>query len=75
MWITEEAGKVGRFIQAPPHHRERLDRLPGFVETTLVHAMRLQPGDRFLTAGEFAQELEEVVFVVDKYDTEYFKSY
>ncbi|NIR00531.1 MAG: hypothetical protein GTN78_10070, partial [Gemmatimonadales bacterium] len=53
MWVTEQAGKLGRFVDAPPHHRERLDLLPGHVEQTLVRAMRLRPEDRFLTAGEF----------------------
>ena len=70
MWVTEEAGKVGRFIQAPPHHRERLDRLPGFVEATLVHAMRLQPEDRFLTAGEFARALKDAFSGTRRYSEE-----
>ncbi len=70
MWITETAGKVGRFIQAPEPHRERLDRLPGFVEATLVRAMRLQPEDRFLTAGEFAQALEDAFSGTRRYSEE-----
>ncbi len=70
LWVTEEAGKVGRFIEAPPHHRERLERLPGFVEGTLVHAMRLQPEDRFLTAGEFAQALEDAFRGTRRYSEE-----
>jgi len=59
MWVTEQAGKLGRFVDAPPHHRERLDLLPGLVEQTLVRAMRLRPEDRFLTAGEFASALAD----------------
>jgi tRNA A-37 threonylcarbamoyl transferase component Bud32 len=59
MWLTDEAGRLGRFIKAPPHHREVLDRLPGFVEATLVRAMRLEPEHRFQTAGEFARALAD----------------
>jgi serine/threonine protein kinase len=58
MWITEEAGRLGRFIDASPMHREKLDLLPGSLESTLVRAMRLRPTERFLTAGEFAEALE-----------------
>jgi tRNA A-37 threonylcarbamoyl transferase component Bud32 len=58
MWISERAGKLGRFIDAPPPHRERLDELPGSLEFALVRAMRLRPEERYLTAGEFAQALE-----------------
>jgi len=59
MWVTERAGKLGRFVDAPGHHRERLDLLPGQVEQTLVRAMRLRPEDRFLTAGEFVSALDD----------------
>ncbi len=59
MWMGDEAARVGRFVDAPPGHRERLDVLPGSVEFALVRAMRLRPEERFLTAGEFARALEE----------------
>jgi hypothetical protein len=68
MWITEEAGRLGRFIDAPPGHRDRIDRLPGGVEWTLVRAMCLRPEERFLTAGEFAQALEEAFQGTGRYD-------
>jgi hypothetical protein len=61
MWITDEAGRLGRFLKAPAQHRHILDRLPGLVEATLVRAMRLEPEDRFSTAGEFAQALGEAL--------------
>ncbi len=58
MWVTEEAGRLGRFIDAPPKQRLKLDGLPGSLESTLVHAMRLRPDERYVTAGEFAEALE-----------------
>ncbi|MHC4236408.1 MAG: serine/threonine-protein kinase, partial [Planctomycetota bacterium] len=61
MWITDEAGRLGRFLKAPAQHRNVLDRLPGLVEATLVRAMRLEPEDRFSSAGEFAQALGDAL--------------
>ena len=58
LWVTEEAGRLGRFINAASAHRERLDLLPGSVERVLVRAMALQPERRFATPSEFAQALE-----------------
>jgi tRNA A-37 threonylcarbamoyl transferase component Bud32 len=58
MWVTEETGRMGRFIDAPPKQRLKLDGLPGSLEATLVHAMRLRPDERYVTAGEFAEALE-----------------
>ncbi|MFQ5974530.1 MAG: protein kinase [Alphaproteobacteria bacterium] len=58
MWVTEEAGRLGRFIDAPPQQRDRLDALPGSLESALVRAMRLRPEERYVTPGEFAEALE-----------------
>jgi serine/threonine-protein kinase len=58
MWVTEEAGRLGRFIDAPPKQRLKLDGLPGSLESSLVHAMRLRPDERYVTAGEFAEALQ-----------------
>jgi hypothetical protein len=58
MWVTEEAGRLRRFIDAPPRQRLKLDALPGSLESALVRAMRLRPEERYLTAGEFAEALE-----------------
>ncbi|MHC4180518.1 MAG: serine/threonine-protein kinase, partial [Planctomycetota bacterium] len=55
MWVTEEAGRLKRFIDAPDRQRQALDALPGSVEATLVHAMLLQPEQRYSTAEEFAR--------------------
>jgi hypothetical protein len=59
MWVSDEAGRLERFLDASPRHRERLDSLPGRVEATLVQAMRLHPEDRHRSAGDFAAELAE----------------
>ncbi len=56
-WPTEEAVRLGRFVDATPEHRERLDALPGRVEQTLVKALAVRPADRFSTPGEFVQAL------------------
>jgi hypothetical protein len=56
-WPTEEALRFGRFPDASPEHRERLDRLPGRVEQALVKALAVRPEDRFASPGEFAAAL------------------
>lgn len=59
MWISDEAGRLERFLDASPLHRQRLDPLPGLVEATLVRAMRLNPEDRYRRAAEFATGLTD----------------
>lgn len=49
--------RLGRFQDAPPEHRERLDGLPGRVEQTLVKALAARPAERFGSPGEFADAL------------------
>ncbi len=49
--------RVGRFLDAPPEHRERLDRLPGRVEQVLVKALAVRPADRYATPGELGSAL------------------
>jgi tRNA A-37 threonylcarbamoyl transferase component Bud32 len=68
MWITEEAGRLGRFVDAPPKQRLKLDGLPGSLESTLVHAMRLRPDERYMTAGEFAEALKVSLSAPKVYD-------
>ena len=58
-WMTEEDVRLGRYSDAPPDHREELDRLPGRVEQILVRAMALRAADRFDTPGAFVQELAD----------------
>ncbi len=57
MWPTEEAVRLGRFLDASATHRQRLDKLPGRVEQALVKALAIRPGDRFATPGDFADAL------------------
>ncbi len=68
MWVTEEAGRLGRFIDAPPKQRLKLDALPGSLESTLVRAMRLRPEERYITAGEFADALDAAFSAPKVYD-------
>ena len=57
MWPTEEATRLGRFMDASPVHRAALDRLPGRVEQALVHAVAVRPDDRYATPVAFAEAL------------------
>ncbi len=59
MWVTEDDARMLRFMDAPDHQREHLDRLPGSVEQVLVIAMAMRPDHRFATPGRFAEALEE----------------
>ncbi|UCF20411.1 MAG: serine/threonine protein kinase [Gemmatimonadota bacterium] len=56
-WPTEESLRLGRMIDAPPLHRERLDRLPGRLEQVLTRALAARPSDRFATPLEFVEAL------------------
>ncbi len=57
LWPTEEAVRMGRFLDASPDHRTRLEQLPGRLEQVLTKALALRPADRFATPGEFAGAL------------------
>ncbi|HSG82830.1 MAG TPA: serine/threonine-protein kinase, partial [Gemmatimonadota bacterium] len=57
MWPTEEALRLGRFVDATPEHRERLDNLPGRVEQVLVRGLAVRPVDRFATPLDLADAL------------------
>ncbi|UCC72511.1 MAG: serine/threonine protein kinase [Gemmatimonadota bacterium] len=54
---SPDDARLGRFLDAPPEHRELLDRLPGRVEQTLVKALAARPADRFESPGELAGAL------------------
>ena len=56
-WPTDEAGRLGRFVDASAAHRERLDRLPGRMEQVLVRVLAVRPDDRFASATAFADAL------------------
>jgi hypothetical protein len=57
LWPTEEGLRLGRFVDASPEHRQRLDGLPGRAEQALVKALAVRPGQRFATPVEFADAL------------------
>jgi hypothetical protein len=57
LWPTEEALRLGRFVDASPEHRQRLDGLPGRAEQALVKALAVRPDQRFATPVEFADAL------------------
>jgi serine/threonine protein kinase len=54
-WLTEEAVRLGTFLDAPPAHRSRLDRLPGGAEQALVRALAVIESQRFGSPLEFAR--------------------
>jgi hypothetical protein len=54
---SPDDARLGRFLDAPPEHRERLDGLPGRVEQTLVRALAARPAGRFTSPGEFSEAL------------------
>ena len=58
IWPTDEALRVGRFLNAPDAHRRRLERLPGRVEQTLVRALAVHAPDRYHAPPAFAEALE-----------------
>jgi hypothetical protein len=57
MWPTDEAVRLGRFIDASSEHRAALDGLPGTTEQVLVRALALRPDDRHVTPDDFATAL------------------
>ncbi len=56
-WPTDEAVRLRRLIDAPPHHREVLDLLPGSLEQALVKAMAMRREQRFPSPSDFAAAL------------------
>jgi hypothetical protein len=57
LWLTDDAVRLGRFVDAEPTHRERLDRISGSVEQVLVRALALRPESRFDGPVAFAEAL------------------
>jgi hypothetical protein len=58
LWVSDEALRAGRFLDASPEHRAKLDRLPPGVELALVRAMAVSRQHRFPSPGDFASALE-----------------
>jgi hypothetical protein len=57
LWLTEEAVRLGRFIDASSEHRAQLDRLSGRLEQVLAKALAMRPDQRYPTPGEFTAAL------------------
>ncbi|MEJ2238582.1 MAG: serine/threonine-protein kinase [Gemmatimonadales bacterium] len=68
MWPSDESVRMRHFLEASPEHRTRLDRLPGFVEQTLVQAMAMRVEQRHPTPNDLALALESGVQGSPKYD-------
>jgi hypothetical protein len=66
IWPTDEALRVGRFVNAPAAHRARLERLPGRVEQVLVRAIAVHAPDRHPTALAFADALDAAASGTEK---------
>jgi serine/threonine protein kinase len=67
-WPSEEALRLGRFPDASPEHRARLDRLPGRVEQVLVKALAIRSEDRFASPGDFSKSLAQAAAGTAKLD-------
>jgi len=57
VWPLPEEVEAGRFAEAPPTDREKLDQLPVEVEQVLVKALAIRPAHRYGTPTEFAKAL------------------
>jgi hypothetical protein len=57
MWATEQAVRLGRFVDASPAHAARLDRLPGRFQQALARALAVRSADRFATPPQFVAAL------------------
>ena len=69
-FLPPEAARREQFVHAEPHHRDRLDRLPQFVEQAMVRAMAFQPEDRHETPMAFAVAVDPSRRSSRRYDTE-----
>jgi serine/threonine protein kinase len=67
MWLTDDAVRLGRFVDASPEHRAALDSLSGSIEQVLVRALAMHPEKRYPTANEFAKALQEAPKRTKKY--------
>ncbi|HSG82711.1 MAG TPA: serine/threonine-protein kinase, partial [Gemmatimonadota bacterium] len=70
VWSAHDSQRLGRFVDAPPEHRERLDLLPGRIEQALVRGLAVNAADRFAQPGEFADALAGALEKRATYDDE-----
>jgi len=65
LWLTEEAVRLGRLVDAEANHRTQLDKLPGRVEQVLARGLAMRPTDRYPTPTGFADALVAVLGTTD----------
>jgi hypothetical protein len=53
LWLTEDAVRLGRFVDAETKPRERLDGLPGRLEQVMTRSLAMRLADRCSTPMEF----------------------
>ena len=68
LWVTETAAALGRFVDASPGHRERLDALPGRLEQVLARSLALRATERFPTIAAF---FDALTVAAERSDTRY----
>ena len=68
LWLTDEAVRLRRFVDASPEHRALLDSLSGSLEQVLVQALAMHPDKRYATADELAKALKGAPSRTEKYD-------
>ena len=68
LWVTETAAALGRFVDASPAHRERLDALPARLEQVLARSLALRAAERFPTIAAF---LDALTVAAERTDTHY----
>ena len=59
-WPDRSSTRSGRMTDTPPEHRRTLDLVPRELERVLARALAKEPEDRFATAAEFHEALEEL---------------
>jgi hypothetical protein len=57
-WPTEDAVRAGRFLEAPPPHRTRLDQAGVATEGALVRGLAIRHDQRTPTPAELMAELQ-----------------
>ncbi len=67
MWLSDDAVKLGRFVDAADTHRMRLDALSGSLEQILVRALAMRPELRYDSAAEFGRALGDVFAASRRY--------
>ena len=70
MWLTDDAVKLKRFVDADSTHRERLDALSGSLEQILVRALAMRPELRYDSVDEFTRALGDVFAESRQYSDE-----